>query len=239
MSEVGRFALCGTRGDHWRPFELRQDSCLSTLRLISELLSKRQKRAFGSWGVFYYQRVRDTCLLVAMRNGRGVWRICMPRTCAQSGYKGTVRFLKPKKCPPLTPPIPILNFGSQATYDTPSKRPRPPTSSPGSSKKTTTSPKSRGSCPPLTPSKHSGSVSSGEDSSSTRGNGLQFMCLNSRGFNPSKWEKIQFPPFFPHLDVIVLTEYHLPASFRPREMVTSGWNVDMVAGPQMTGSSSH
>ena len=65
------------------------------------------------------------------------------------------------------------------------------------------------------------------------------MCLNIRGFNPTKWEKIQSLPSFPHLDVIVLTEQHHLASFRPRELVTSGWNVDMVAGPQMTGSSSH
>ena len=41
------------------------------------------------------------------------------------------------------------------------------------------------------------------------------------------------------MEIIVITSHHLPASFRPREVVSSGWNISLVSGPQMTGSRGH
>jgi hypothetical protein len=44
---------------------------------------------------------------------------------------------------------------------------------------------------------------------------------------------------FPQLDIIILTEHHLSAKFRPTYIVESGWDILMVAGPPKHGHLRH
>lgn len=65
------------------------------------------------------------------------------------------------------------------------------------------------------------------------------MYLNIRTFSEAKWKKLQNYTFFKDLDVIILTEHHLPSTFRPKEVVTDGWTFRSVSGPTMTGPLAH
>ena len=151
----------------------------------------------------------------------------MPRTC---------------DCPSL--PFPLLRSPEGRSHDAftaPSIRPRSASSNSGSSKKGK-APACPGSCKeviPHTPGKHSISGSSSEGPTTSPVSGLHFMCFNIRGHQPSKWDKIRSLPSFPKLDIIVLTEHHLQANSRPREIVQSGWDIHLVSGPQKSGSHAH
>jgi hypothetical protein len=63
--------------------------------------------------------------------------------------------------------------------------------------------------------------------------------VNIDGIDPGKWEQITNMSVFPQLDIIILTEHHLSATFRPAYIVESGWDILMVEGPPKQGHLSH
>jgi len=44
---------------------------------------------------------------------------------------------------------------------------------------------------------------------------------------------------FKNLDIIIMTEHHLSSTFRPVEIVESGWSIQQVAGVQKRQSRQH
>jgi len=46
-------------------------------------------------------------------------------------------------------------------------------------------------------------------------------------------------PVYPLLDIIILTEHHLSAEYRPEELILEGWEMHMVSGPPMKGHLRH
>jgi hypothetical protein len=68
---------------------------------------------------------------------------------------------------------------------------------------------------------------------------IHILTVNIDGIDPGKWEQITNMPVFPQLDIIILTEHHLSAKFRPAYIVESGWDILMVAGPPKQGHLRH
>ncbi len=65
---------------------------------------------------------------------------------------------------------------------------------------------------------------------------IHILTVNIDGIDPGKWEQITNMSVFPQLDIIILTEHHLSAKFRPAYIVESGWDILMVAGPRCSPS---
>ena len=61
---------------------------------------------------------------------------------------------------------------------------------------------------------------------------IEFTCvtININGFTPKKWKYILSLPAVKTAAIIIITEHHLSATFQPKEVVDSGWNVHAVAG---------
>ena len=68
---------------------------------------------------------------------------------------------------------------------------------------------------------------------------IHTLTVNIDGLDSGKWEQITKMPVFPQLDIIILTEHHLSAKFRPAYIVESGWDIFMVAGPPKQGHLRH
>jgi len=70
---------------------------------------------------------------------------------------------------------------------------------------------------------------------------VDFKCLtiNINGFSEEKWKYILSPPGILSVSVIILTEHHLSATFRPKELIDSGWNIRAVAGIPKRRSKQH
>ena len=49
--------------------------------------------------------------------------------------------------------------------------------------------------------------------------GLQILTLNVNGWSAYKWKQIQNMPGFNSIDVVIVTEHHRHASFRPEEII--------------------
>ena len=60
--------------------------------------------------------------------------------------------------------------------------------------------------------------------------------VNIDELDSGKWEQITKMPAFPQLDIIILTEHHLSAKFRPDYIVESGWDILMVVDHQNKGT---
>ena len=68
---------------------------------------------------------------------------------------------------------------------------------------------------------------------------IHTLTVNIDGLDSGKWEQITKMPAFPQLDIIILTEHHLSAKFRPNYIVESGWDILMVVGPPKQGHLRH
>jgi len=66
---------------------------------------------------------------------------------------------------------------------------------------------------------------------------VHFKCvtININGF----WKCILSLPVIKSVSVIILTEHHLSATFRPKEVIDSGWNIRAVAGVPKRRSKQH
>ena len=66
---------------------------------------------------------------------------------------------------------------------------------------------------------------------------VDFNCvtININGFSEEKWKYI----LIQSVSVIILTEHHLSATFRPEELIDSGWNIRAVAGVPKRRSKQH
>ena len=60
---------------------------------------------------------------------------------------------------------------------------------------------------------------------------VDFKCvtININGFSEEKWKQILSLPIIQSILVIILTEHHLSGTFRPKEVIDSGWNIWAVA----------
>jgi hypothetical protein len=61
---------------------------------------------------------------------------------------------------------------------------------------------------------------------------IHTLTVNIDGLDSGKWEQITKMPVFPQLDIIILTEHHLSAKFRPTYIVESGWDILMAEPPK-------
>jgi hypothetical protein len=68
---------------------------------------------------------------------------------------------------------------------------------------------------------------------------IHTLTVNIDGLDSGKWEQITKMSVFPQLDMIIPTEHHLSAKFRPAYIVESGWDIFMVAGPPKQGHLRH
>ena len=68
---------------------------------------------------------------------------------------------------------------------------------------------------------------------------IHTLTVNIDGLDSRKWEQITKMSVFPQLDMIIPTEHHLSAKFRPAYIVESGWDILMVAGPPKQGHLPH
>jgi len=71
------------------------------------------------------------------------------------------------------------------------------------------------------------------------GYNLRVSALTFNGFAEEKWtlEYILSLPIVKNVSVIILREHHLSGTFRPKEVIDSGWNIRAVAGvPKRRGS---
>ena len=70
---------------------------------------------------------------------------------------------------------------------------------------------------------------------------VDFKCvtININGFSEEKWKYILSLPVIQSVSVIILTEHHLSATFRPKELIDSGWNIRAVAGVPKRRSKQH
>jgi len=61
---------------------------------------------------------------------------------------------------------------------------------------------------------------------------VDFNCVTIRinGFSEEKWKYILSLLVIQSVSVIILTEHHLPSTFRPKKLIDSGWNIRAVAG---------
>jgi len=65
------------------------------------------------------------------------------------------------------------------------------------------------------------------------------VTINVNGFSEAKWKYILSLPVIKSVSVIILTEHHLSATFRPKEVIDSGWNMRAVAGVPEQKSKQH
>ena len=65
------------------------------------------------------------------------------------------------------------------------------------------------------------------------------MTININGFSEAKWKYILSLPVIKSVSVIILTEHHLSATFHPKEVIDSGWNIRAVAGVPKRKSKQH
>jgi len=77
----------------------------------------------------------------------------------------------------------------------------------------------------------SGSQSSAQTSTAVPTH-VDFKCvtININRFLEEKWKYILSLPIIQSVSVIILTEQHLSGTFRPKEVIDSGWNIRAVAG---------
>jgi len=70
---------------------------------------------------------------------------------------------------------------------------------------------------------------------------VDFKCVTIiiNGFSEEKWKYILSSPVIKSVSSIVLTEHHLSATFRPKEVIESGWNIRAVAGVLKRTSKQH
>jgi len=70
---------------------------------------------------------------------------------------------------------------------------------------------------------------------------VDFKCVttNINGFSQEKWKRILSLPVTKSVSVIILTEPHLSATFRPKEVIESGWNLRAVEGVPKRRSKQH
>jgi len=61
---------------------------------------------------------------------------------------------------------------------------------------------------------------------------VDFKCvtININRFSEDKWKYILSLPVIQSVSVIILTEHHLSATFRQKELIDSGWNIRAAAG---------
>jgi len=59
-----------------------------------------------------------------------------------------------------------------------------------------------------------------------------FKCvtININRFSEEKWKYVLCLPIIQSVSVIILTEHHLSGTFRPKEVINSGWNIRAVVG---------
>ena len=76
----------------------------------------------------------------------------------------------------------------------------------------------------------SGSQSSAQTSTAVPTH-VNFKCvtININRFSEEKWKYILSLPIIQSVSVIILTEHHLSGTFRPKELIDSGWNIRAVA----------
>jgi len=65
------------------------------------------------------------------------------------------------------------------------------------------------------------------------------VIININAFSEAKWKYILSLPVTKSVSVIILTEHHLSATFRPKEAIDSGRNIRAVAGVQKRRSKQH
>jgi len=70
---------------------------------------------------------------------------------------------------------------------------------------------------------------------------VDFKCvtININGFSEEKWKYILILPVIQSVLVIILTEHPLSATFRPKELIDSGWNIRAVVGVPKRRSKQH
>jgi len=70
---------------------------------------------------------------------------------------------------------------------------------------------------------------------------VDFRCvsININGFSEEKWKFILGLPIIKSVSVIILTEHHLSATFRAKEVIDSGWNIRVVTGVPKRRSKQH
>jgi len=70
---------------------------------------------------------------------------------------------------------------------------------------------------------------------------VDFKCvtININGFSEEKWKYILSLSVIQSVSVIILTEHHLSATFRPKELIDSEWNIRSVAGVLKRRSKQH
>ena len=77
----------------------------------------------------------------------------------------------------------------------------------------------------------SGSLSSSQTSTAVPTH-VDFKCvtININRFSEEKWKYTLSLLIIQSVSVIIVTEHHLPGTFRPKEVMDSGWNIRAVAG---------
>ena len=61
---------------------------------------------------------------------------------------------------------------------------------------------------------------------------IRILAFNIDGYSKAKWTYMCNLSCFKNLDIIIMTEHHLSSTFRPIEIVESGWSIYQVASVQ-------
>jgi len=86
----------------------------------------------------------------------------------------------------------------------------------------------------------SGSLSSSQTSTAVPTH-VDFKCvtININRFSEEKWKYISSLPIIQSVSVIILTKHHLSGTFRPQEVIDSGWNIRAVVPKQRRKQHQH